>query len=85
MFALLLVMPGMALMAVVVAYPLISALVTAFFRQSLVLPGREFVGIQNIVDVLESDFLRLLAQTLVFTLGTTIAPFVIGFALALAL
>ncbi|KTR94008.1 ABC transporter permease [Microbacterium testaceum] len=85
MFALLLVVPGMALMAVVVAYPLISALVTAFFRQSLVLPGREFVGIQNIVDVLESDFLRLLMQTLVFTLGTTIAPFVIGFALALAL
>ena len=85
MFAVLLVVPGMALMAVVVAYPLVSALVTAFFTQSLVLPGREFVGFQNIVDVLEDDFLRLLGQTLVFTLGTTIAPFVIGFALALAL
>ncbi|MCW2166154.1 carbohydrate ABC transporter membrane protein 1, CUT1 family [Microbacterium hydrothermale] len=85
MFAVLLVVPGMALMAAVVAYPLVSALVTAFFRQSLVLPGREFVGFQNIVDVLQDDFLRLLGQTLVFTLGTTLAPFVIGFALALAL
>ncbi|WP_243696221.1 carbohydrate ABC transporter permease [Labedella phragmitis] len=84
-FAILLVVPGLALMAVVVAYPLVSALVTAFFKQSLVLPGREFVGLQNIIDVLQGNFFQLLQQTLVFTLGTTIAPFVIGFALALAL
>jgi multiple sugar transport system permease protein len=84
-FAILLVVPGLALMAVVVAYPLVSALVTAFFKQSLVLPGREFVGRQNIIDVLQGNFFQLLQQTLVFTLGTTIAPFVIGFALALAL
>jgi multiple sugar transport system permease protein len=85
LFAVLLVVPGLALLAVVVAYPLLSSLVTAFFRQSLVLPGREFVGLQNIIDVLQGDFFPLLQQTLVFTLGTTIAPFVIGFALALAL
>ncbi|MFD6176081.1 MULTISPECIES: carbohydrate ABC transporter permease [unclassified Isoptericola] len=84
-FAVLLLLPGVALLAGVVLYPLIAALVTAFFEQSLVLPGRTFVGLQNIVDVLQGDFLRLLRQTLVFTLGTTILPFVIGFALALAL
>jgi multiple sugar transport system permease protein len=59
--------------------------VTAFFEQSLVVPGREFVGFQNIIDVLQGDFFKLLGQTMVFTLGTTLAPFVIGFALALAL
>jgi multiple sugar transport system permease protein len=85
MFAFLLTVPGLALLLAVVVYPLITALVTAFFRQSLVTPGREFVGLQNIVDVLQGDFFRLLGQTLVFTLGTTIAPFVIGFGLALAL
>ncbi|MCZ2261136.1 MULTISPECIES: carbohydrate ABC transporter permease [unclassified Isoptericola] len=84
-FAVLLLLPGVALLAGVVLYPLVAALVTAFFEQSLVLPGRTFVGLQNIVDVLQGDFLRLLRQTLVFTLGTTILPFVIGFALALAL
>jgi len=84
-FAVLLLLPGVALLAGVVLYPLIAALVTAFFEQSLVLPGRTFVGLQNIVDVLQGDFLRLLRQTLVFTLGTTILPFVVGFALALAL
>ncbi|SKC80733.1 carbohydrate ABC transporter permease [Krasilnikoviella flava] len=81
----LLLLPGVALLAGVVLYPLIAALVTAFFEQSLVLPGRTFVGLQNIVEVLQGDFLRLLRQTLVFTLGTTILPFVVGFALALAL
>lgn len=75
----------MAFLACVVLYPLLSALVTAFFKQSLVIPGRTFVGLANITDVLQDDFLRLLRQTLVFTLGTTILPFVIGFALALAL
>lgn len=85
MFAFVLVLPGLALLVAVVAYPLLTALVTAFFQQSLVVPGREFVGFQNIIDVLQGDFLKLLGQTMVFTLGTTIAPFIIGFALALAL
>ncbi|MEV7619618.1 sugar ABC transporter permease [Microbacterium sp. NPDC089321] len=85
MFALLLTAPGLALLAAVVVYPLITALITAFYKQSLVEPGREFVGFDNIVDVLTGDFFTLLSQTVVFTLGTTIAPFVIGFGLALAL
>ena len=85
MFALLLTAPGLALLAAVVVYPLITALITAFYKQSLVEPGREFVGFQNIIDVLTGEFFPLLTQTLVFTLGTTIAPFVIGFGLALAL
>ena len=84
-FAVLLVLPGLALLVAVVLYPLIAALVTAFFQQSLVIPGRQFVGLDNIISVLQGDFVDLLAQTLTFTVGTTLIPFVIGFALALAL
>ena len=84
-FAVLLVLPGLALLAAVVLYPLVSSLVTAFFEQSLVAPGRSFVGFDNLAAVLDSDFLPLLRQTLVFTVGTTLVPFVIGFGLALAL
>jgi multiple sugar transport system permease protein len=84
-FAVLLLLPGLALLAGVVLYPLIASLVTAFFEQSLVLPGRTFVGLANVVEVLQGDFLRLFGQTMVFTLGTTVLPFVVGFALALAL
>ena len=84
-FAILLALPGLALLLAVVVYPLITSLVTAFFEQSMVQPGRRFVGFENIADVLGTDFWRLLRQTLVFTVGATIAPFVVGFGLALAL
>lgn len=84
-FAVLIILPGLALLIGVVVYPLISALVSSFFEQSLLYPGRTFVGFDNIVAVLQGDFLRLLWQTLVFTAGTTVFPFFIGFALALAL
>lgn len=84
-FALLLTLPGFALLCAVVVYPLVSALVSAFFEESLLYPGRTFVGFENIVAVLQGDFVRLLGQTLVFTTATTLLPFVLGFGLALAL
>lgn len=84
-FALLLTLPGLALMAAVVLYPLVGALVTAFFEQSLVVPGRAFVGLDNLRAVLADDFWPILRQTVVFSVGATVAPFVIGSGLALAL
>jgi multiple sugar transport system permease protein len=84
-FVAILMLPAIALLAAVVVYPLVAALTTAFFEQSLIYPGRSFVGLDNISDVLATDFWRLLRQTLVFTIGSTIGPFLIGFGLALAL
>ena len=84
-FAVLLTLPGLALLGAVVVYPLVSALVSAFFEQSLLYPGRRFVGLDNLRAVLDGNFNQILSQTVVFTLGTTILPFIIGFGLALAL
>lgn len=84
-FAWLLVLPGLAMLVTVVLYPLLRSIVMAFFDESLLYPGREFVGLDNIVSVLGDDFLQLLWQTLIFTAGSTIFPFLIGLALALAL
>ncbi|MGS2616288.1 carbohydrate ABC transporter permease [Micromonospora sp. LZ34] len=84
-FAALLMLPALAMLAAIVVYPLVASLVTAFFEQSLVEPGRTFVGLANITDLLGGDFWRLLRQTLVFTVGATVAPFLVGLALALAL
>ena len=84
-FALLLTLPGFALLLAVVVYPLISALVSAFFEESLLFPGREFVGLQNLREVLSGEFVQLLSQTMTFTVGTTLLPFIVGFGLALAL
>ncbi|MFF0740204.1 carbohydrate ABC transporter permease [Streptomyces sp. NPDC004111] len=84
-FALLLTAPGLALFAAIILYPLLSALFTGFFKQDMRLPGREFVGLDNFAHWLNGDFLTILKQTLVFTVGATLVPFVFGFALALAL
>jgi multiple sugar transport system permease protein len=84
-FAVLLTLPAVALFAGIVAYPLISSLVTGFFEQSLVLPGRTFVGLANLRDVIGDDFLPVLRNTVVFTLGATAIPVVLGMVLALAL
>lgn len=84
-FITLLLLPGTALLLGVVLYPLVRSLVSAFFQESLLFPGMTWVGLDNIVAVLTEDFGRLLWQTLVFTVGSTVFPFLIGLALALAL
>lgn len=85
MVGFLLTVPALLLLAGVVCYPLISGLVTSLFKQSLVLPGRSFVGLDNFRSVLAGDFWPTLGHTLVFTVATTAASFLLGFGLALAL
>jgi len=84
-FLTFLLAPGVVLLCAVVLYPLIRSLVTAFFDESLLYPGSTFVGFENILEVFRDDFLRLTYQTLIFTVGSTVFPFIIGLALALVL
>lgn len=84
-FALLLTAPGVALFAGIILYPLAASLGTSFYRQSLVVPGREFAGLANFRDVLAGDLLPVLRNTVVFTIGATAIPLLVGLALALAL
>jgi multiple sugar transport system permease protein len=84
-FAWLLVAPGLAMFAAIIVYPLASALTTGFFEQSLVRPGRRFVGPANFGEALTGDFWPILGRTLQFTIGATVLPFLLGLALALAL
>ncbi|MBO0827216.1 MAG: sugar ABC transporter permease [Streptosporangiales bacterium] len=85
LFPFVLLLPGLAMFLAVVVYPLASALVSGFFAQSLVEPGRRFVGLQNYADVLSDQFLPVFEHTVVFAGATTLASFVIGLGLALAL
>lgn len=84
-FGVLLVLPALALFAAITIYPLFSSMYQGFFDKSLLWPDQEFVGLENIRNVLDDDFLPLLKTTLVFTIWATILPFVIGFAVALVL
>jgi multiple sugar transport system permease protein len=84
-FLAFLLLPGIVLLCAIVLYPLIRSLISAFFDENLLYPGMTFVGLQNIIGVLTTEFGPLLTQTLIFTVGATVAPFVIGLALALVL
>ncbi|MEU0152108.1 carbohydrate ABC transporter permease [Micromonospora fulviviridis] len=84
-FGFLLTLPALVLFGAIVLYPLVGSLSTSLFRQSLVLPGRSFAGLDNFRAVLADEFWPVLQHTLVFTVACTLIPFVIGFALALAL
>ena len=84
-FGVLLTLPALTLLAVIVCYPLVSALFTSLFNQSLVVPGRSFAGLSNFADVLRTDALPVLRNTAVFTVLATVLPFLVGFAAALAL
>jgi multiple sugar transport system permease protein len=84
-FAIALVLPAMTLFTFVIVYPLVNSMYIGFFEKSLVFPGERFVGLENIQRVLSNEFLALLQTTLVFTIGATILPFIIGLILALVL
>lgn len=84
-FGVLLVLPALALFAAITVYPLFNSMYQGLFEKSLLWPGEEYVGLENIETVLEDDFNELLRTTLTFTVYSTIFPFVIGFAIALIL
>jgi multiple sugar transport system permease protein len=84
-FVVLLLLPGLALLVGVVLYPLLRSLVSAFFTESLVYPGTAWAGLSNVADVLTDQFGQLLWQTIIFTVGATLFPFLLGLGLSLAL
>ncbi len=84
-FAIALALPALLLFALVILYPLVNSMYLAFLDKSLVFPGERVVGLRNVQSVLANEFMPLLRTTLIFTVGATILPFVIGFALALIL
>lgn len=82
-FGIILVLPALALFAAITIYPLVSSMYQGLLEKSLLYPGQEFVGLDNIQKILEDDFEPLLRTTLTFTFYATILPFVVGFAIAL--
>lgn len=83
--ALLLVAPAVGLLLAIILYPLLNSMFIGLLDKSLIYGGSEFVGVKNILAVLRADFLTILRNTLVFTFGATILPFLLGFGVALIL
>ena len=81
----LLVLPALVLFLVIILYPLLSSMYMAFLDKSLVFPGEEFVGFKNIEKAIRREFVPLFGTTMLFTIGATLLPFLIGFGVALIL
>ena len=84
-FAIILLLPALFLFALVLVYPLLNSMFIGLLDKSLVTPGVEFVGLENLRKVWERELWLLLKNTLVFTLGSTLLPFLFGFGVALIL
>lgn len=82
------VLPAIVVMLVVIAYPIYYTVELSFFRTppGLQLRDKIFVGFENYRTILASDvFWKVTANTVVWTVGSTLFAYVLGFAAALAL
>jgi multiple sugar transport system permease protein len=83
--AILLVLPAAALLLAIIVYPLLNSMLIGFLDKSLIYGGGTFVGFKNLEAVLNNEFIPVLGNTLVFAIGATVLPFLIGFGAALIL
>lgn len=85
LFAFLLILPAMIVIAFVIIYPLANALYTSLFRYFLTDgQGMKFIGLLNYRRMLSSpEFWRAFLHTIEYVGGTVVLEFVIAFAMAL--
>jgi multiple sugar transport system permease protein len=82
------VLPSLAVMLVVIAYPIYYTIELSFFKTppGLQLRDKIFNGVDNYTTILTSRvFWKVTWNTLIWTFGSTLISFVLGFATALAL
>ena len=82
------VLPAIVVMLVVIAYPIYYTVDLSFYKTppSLQLRDKIFVGLDNYVLILGSpEFWRVTANTMIWTLTSTLAAFMLGLGAALAL
>ena len=84
------VAPALLVMLVVIGWPIVYTVYLSFFNTTArntrgIFPQSEnFVGLQNYQDILSSDtFWKITQNTLVWTIGSTLGSFALGFGAAL--
>jgi ABC-type sugar transport system permease subunit len=80
------ILPPLALLGGLVLYPLANAVYLSFTKSSFISPTPELVGLANYQTILgSSTFLRVLVNSLVWTVAVVAAQFVLGLASAILL
>jgi ABC-type sugar transport system permease subunit len=78
--------PALVILAVVVGYPIVDAVVVSFSNYSLLYPAHAFVGAANYKQLAHDPlFWQSLRNTVVFTVASVVLGLLIGLVLALAL
>jgi multiple sugar transport system permease protein len=82
----LLIVPGIILLAGLVVYPVVYNVVTSFTNRNFSYPVTNWVGIANYTRVLvDPDFYASVGRTLIWTFASVAGQLVIGFIAAMAL
>ncbi len=85
LFAFILVLPALLIVAFLFIYPLTYSFVISFFRSDIRKPGLVFLGFKNYVEIFKRpDLLISFWRTIVFTVISVALEMVIGIAVAVA-
>jgi ABC-type sugar transport system permease subunit len=80
------ILPPLALLAALVLYPLLSAVYLSFTKSSFINPTAEWTGLDNYRTILgSSTFLRVLTNSVIWTVAVVAAQFALGLASAILL
>ena len=84
--ALIFVLPLVVIMAGLILWPFINAILLSMTVRSFVTRKEEYVGLANYARLLhDSDFISAVSNTIVFTVASLCVKFVVGMAIALML
>jgi len=84
--ALIFVLPLVIIMAGLILWPFINAILLSLTTRSVVTRKEQYVGLMNYVNLFrDSDFLSAVGNTLVFTIASLAVKFVVGMSVALLL
>ena len=82
----LLILPGLTFFIAIILYPFIDAILMSFTNRSMIRPDYEWVNFENYIKVFRDPyFVKTLTTTLLFVLGATVLPYVLGMIWAIVL
>lgn len=75
----LLILPGLAVFAAIILYPFVDAILMSFTDRSMIYPNYSWVGLDNYKKVFQDPYFgKTLWTTVLFVVGSTVLPYVLG-------
>lgn len=75
----LLILPGLAVFAAIILYPFVDAILMSFTDRSMIYPDYSWVGLDNYKKVFQDPYFgKTLWTTVLFVVGSTVLPYVLG-------